>query len=272
MYGFKHSIFILIACLLFSLQVSQAGPAPSDTITGIAKKPGAVSVIQTGSRKNLPPAALKNKYYHQFSIRGQVPAGCRIISGSLPPGLTLTAKGLLSGSPKKPGAFLFSVRLTDGKKQSAEQQFCLTVKKPTPSPPQGTSGSKTKPVKAIEGSAASKANSETFEITKVHLFIDKDRNETAARSKEKGLAAYAAYAACAAISFEGSGWLKGYWQQEGKIISRVREHLDSGRTTTRRIPLSPSPAPLAKGPIRAHPNKQTAPIIPATAVPWISPL
>lgn len=87
----------------------------------------------------LPSAVLNQPYSHNIgSIQDSAPSW-QLTGGSLPPGVTLSSTGLVSGTPTSVGAFTFSVRLTDQStpSASAEQQVVLSV---SPAPPPGDFG------------------------------------------------------------------------------------------------------------------------------------
>src|SRR4029079_12315807 len=67
----------------------------------------------------ISPSALPNgsvgTFYNQpiTAIGGTAPRVFRVVSGSLPPGLTLTSNGPLSGTPTATGPYCFSIAVTD---------------------------------------------------------------------------------------------------------------------------------------------------------------
>ncbi|HVR84995.1 MAG TPA: putative Ig domain-containing protein, partial [Planctomycetota bacterium] len=60
------------------------------------------------------------------AANGTAPYTFSLLSGSLPPGLTLTA-GTISGTPTIDGSFSFKIRVTDAKNRVADQLFVITV-------------------------------------------------------------------------------------------------------------------------------------------------
>jgi hypothetical protein len=58
---------------------------------------------------------------------GTAPYTFSIISGALPPGLTLTAAGILSGTPTTQGTFTFTVRATDATGCLGERLYTLII-------------------------------------------------------------------------------------------------------------------------------------------------
>jgi hypothetical protein len=110
--------------------------------------------LQIVSPQTLPEATLGIFYSFQLQVSGGFqPFQWTLVSGQLPPGLTLTSTGFISGTPTQAGTFTFSLRVKDscGEKvqklsrktqinsslpsyisgvQMAEQTFTITVKKP----------------------------------------------------------------------------------------------------------------------------------------------
>ena len=75
------------------------------------------------------PAANENLAYSQTvtATGGTAPYGYAVMSGALPPGLTLSSGGVLSGSPTASGSFNFTVTATDAMTYTASQSYTLAV-------------------------------------------------------------------------------------------------------------------------------------------------
>ena len=58
---------------------------------------------------------------------GTAPYAWTITSGSLPPGLTLSATGIISGTPTATGSFPFTAVVTDSAAQTATKQYTLQI-------------------------------------------------------------------------------------------------------------------------------------------------
>jgi hypothetical protein len=85
----------------------------------------------------LPAAVVAQSYSQTFtSIRGTAPIAFSLSGGALPPGLTLSSAGLLSGTPTTPGDFAFIVRAADAVAQYVNQARTLRVLPRVP-PPSG---------------------------------------------------------------------------------------------------------------------------------------
>lgn len=88
---------------------------PSITVTP-SSLPGCVA----GSPCNATLGASGGTAPHSFAVTG----------GALPPGLSLSAGGSLSGSPSATGTFAFTVTATDAQACTGTQQYALTVYAP----------------------------------------------------------------------------------------------------------------------------------------------
>ncbi|MEG1282351.1 MAG: putative Ig domain-containing protein, partial [Comamonas sp.] len=140
---------------------SSTPTARSDSKTlSLTVLPAPLVITTTGS---LPEVGEGQAYRQQLLVTGgTAPYSWSVVTGSLPPGLTLDATGLLSGTvtkaallagqagqvTKAAGSFSFGVQVTDSSSpqlQSAEQQLSLQVTAaevvppaPTPVPSLGT--------------------------------------------------------------------------------------------------------------------------------------
>ena len=83
------------------------------------------------SQSQLPSADEGQSFMYQLQTSGgQPPVIFKLVSGSLPPGLTLNASGLISGTPVSPGNYSFTIEATDScipQTQSVQRAFSLTV-------------------------------------------------------------------------------------------------------------------------------------------------
>ncbi|WP_269539904.1 PKD domain-containing protein [Cerasicoccus fimbriatus] len=76
----------------------------------------------------LPEANWDTDYYAALEATGGNPLYTwQVVSGSLPAGLTLSTRGVLSGKPTEIGDFDFTVEATDALGESAQESFSLTV-------------------------------------------------------------------------------------------------------------------------------------------------
>jgi hypothetical protein len=122
------------------------GPFPCFTVTATDSIPGCPSVSRefcvpvrvcddsiTIDTTSLPNGT-KGKAYAAAPITvtgGTPPLSLSVVSGSLPPGLTLSG-GVLSGPPSATGTFCFGVVATDsGKCSSAPKDYTVVIAEPT---------------------------------------------------------------------------------------------------------------------------------------------
>src|SRR5437660_2231806 len=69
-------------------------------------------------------------YTRQLAVQNGTTPSFAVTSGTLPDGTTLSAGGLLSGTPTKAGRFEFTIRATDPVAAAASQAFTLQVVAP----------------------------------------------------------------------------------------------------------------------------------------------
>ena len=76
------------------------------------------------------PDAVDGAAYNQTltSTGGTGPYAFAISSGALPPGLTLSSGGILSGTPTKPGSYTFTVGVTGADASPASKQYTVNVR------------------------------------------------------------------------------------------------------------------------------------------------
>ena len=124
---FQASLGVL---MLFGVGGLNARPRQSQTQETTA--PGQREnelVIETESE--LPDTYPQADYQFRFRARGGVPAlHWRLEKGTLPPGITLEADGLLHGKPERVGEFQFLVSVRDGSQpqQAVQKGFLLRVR------------------------------------------------------------------------------------------------------------------------------------------------
>ncbi len=76
-------------------------------------------------------AAVGVAYSFTYLASGSSAATFTVTSGSLPPGLTLTTAGLLSGTPTQTGTYTGTVQADNGINPTGTQNFSITVTAPT---------------------------------------------------------------------------------------------------------------------------------------------
>lgn len=93
------------------------------------------------TRQVLPAVTADSSYKATFSATGGTPPyGYEMDSGDLPPGLTLSREGLLTGVPSTAGTYTFTIEVSDTDSASARGTYAISVKaKPIAViPPQST--------------------------------------------------------------------------------------------------------------------------------------
>jgi large repetitive protein len=101
--------------------------------------PAALAIRFTDDSYNIPTGVVGQPYSKQFNGAGgcgpALPYQYTIVAGSLPPGLSLSFSGLISGTPTQAGSWSFYVNLSDQNPPSAswcrpaesQRQFTITV-------------------------------------------------------------------------------------------------------------------------------------------------
>lgn len=109
-------------------------PWVSDGVVFVANQAGQVMAVAAGdsvpviATTSLTGASQFESYSFDLQVvSGDPPIVWSLVSGSLPPGVTLSTTGRLQGAPQDAGSFVFSVRVTDGDGDVDEQSLTLTV-------------------------------------------------------------------------------------------------------------------------------------------------
>jgi hypothetical protein len=89
-----------------------------------------VATTVTITTASLPNAIQNVPYSQQLQATGTGPFVWAVTSGTLPAGLTLTATGLLQGTPTVTGAQTFTITVTDARGATNTQSFTLSVDPP----------------------------------------------------------------------------------------------------------------------------------------------
>jgi len=78
--------------------------------------------------KTLPNAHVKVRYSQQLDATGGCPPySWQMTGGSLPPGLTLSSSGVISGLPSHQGTFSFTVEAADSEGRKSQRKLSITV-------------------------------------------------------------------------------------------------------------------------------------------------
>jgi hypothetical protein len=106
---------------------SAADPARSATVPVKVQVPSAASALII--ENNVMSLATVGSPFggNLVASGGQTPYSWTIVSGTLPPGLTLASGGALTGTPTQPGTFTFVAQAGDSINQHATQSYSLPV-------------------------------------------------------------------------------------------------------------------------------------------------
>ena len=124
----------------FSVTATDSNGLAGTRNYGITVVPAATLVVTTA----LPIATAQQSYSHQIDVTGGSGTYTFVrISGALPPGLTLSASGQITGTPTATGAYGFALDISDGT-DTVTSSFTLNVVAPTitvtPTTPPATFG------------------------------------------------------------------------------------------------------------------------------------
>jgi plastocyanin domain-containing protein len=128
----------------FTLQVTDViGDSASQALSITISQPGTPLTVDTTS---LPPGAVTAPYRQALGVSGGTgPYAWSVVPGTLPPGLSLSATGTISGTPTASGSYAFTVTVADATGATATKALSITVSDPqlmitTTSLPSGTVG------------------------------------------------------------------------------------------------------------------------------------
>jgi uncharacterized repeat protein (TIGR02543 family) len=96
-----------------SVTTSVYGPTPPTIITEFFPEPAQVGQAYSGQVR---------------VIGGMMPMHWSITTGTLPPGLTLSNQGVISGTPTRAGSYNFTVKVTDSNDHASSRKLTIAVK------------------------------------------------------------------------------------------------------------------------------------------------
>jgi hypothetical protein len=115
----------------FSAVVTASNPTGKDATQGFIIKIGTAPVV-TGA----PPAGtVGTAYTHTFTASGSAPITYTLTSGSLPPGVTLSPAGSLSGTPTAAGSYGATITASNGALPNAVVNITITINPAVTPPP-----------------------------------------------------------------------------------------------------------------------------------------
>jgi uncharacterized protein YhjY with autotransporter beta-barrel domain len=118
-------------CTINANQAGNAAYAAAAQVTqsfAIVVPGGAVGISTT----SLPQGTGGVAYNQSITAAGgALPYAFAVTAGALPPGVSLSGAGVLSGTPTAAGTFNFTVQVTDAATQTASQSLALVIAAPT---------------------------------------------------------------------------------------------------------------------------------------------
>jgi hypothetical protein len=120
--------FLLFAFVVL-LMISAIGCGASSSATSVNQNDDSLTALAI-SPLHLPNGKQTSAYSSTISAQGgQSPYSWSISAGNLPPGLSLSSRGVLSGTPSKPGSYSFTVKAEDSSRlrQNATQPYKVQI-------------------------------------------------------------------------------------------------------------------------------------------------
>lgn len=106
----------------------EPGPTPSGT------SPSGTSTAPTISTATPQDGTVGAAYSFIYDTTGSTPITFSVTSGALPNGLSLSASGVISGTPTQAGAYTGTVTASNGTQPDATQNFSITMTLTPPTP------------------------------------------------------------------------------------------------------------------------------------------
>ncbi|MDU0314710.1 putative Ig domain-containing protein [Phycicoccus sp. M110.8] len=111
----------------FTLRATDDGQAAATKAYSMTVAPAPLAVTTT----SVPPAAVGSRYDTRLSATGGVkPYAWSLTSGALPPGLTLSGDGQITGTPTASGSVTVTVKVTDSGARASTRSLNLLVNAP----------------------------------------------------------------------------------------------------------------------------------------------
>jgi len=109
----------------FTIRVTDSGAAPD---TQKAFSLTVVAPVSITTSPALPSGTVGTAYSQTLTATGGTPPyNWSLVAGSLPAGLSLSASGILRGTPNAAGTFNFTIGVTDSAQQNTQRAFSLSI-------------------------------------------------------------------------------------------------------------------------------------------------
>ena len=121
------NVFTNLLLGTYKIVVMDAAGCISGSQSVTITQPAAIAI----SPSTLPNGSVLSPYNQTITATGGTPPHSFTATGSVPPGLSLSPAGQLSGTPTAAGIYLFTVNDTDAHNCSASRAYTLIIKKKT---------------------------------------------------------------------------------------------------------------------------------------------
>ena len=116
----------------FTIQVTDGTGTIVQTVVTVVVSAPALTIMTAGT---LPAGTAGTAYLQGFqALNGTGTLTWSLAGGTLPPGLSVSPSGVLSGTPTQGGTFSFTVQVTDGGGATATQTFVVVIAAPAQVP------------------------------------------------------------------------------------------------------------------------------------------
>jgi uncharacterized protein (TIGR03437 family) len=127
-YGYLNGTVKTAGTYPIAVTVSSGGLSVGGTLSLTIAPPQALSISQVNGLVTGPNGTVNVPYSQALSASGgQPPYTWSLISGTLPTGLSLSASGIVSGTPGAPGVSSFGVQATDTAGAAATAAVSITI-------------------------------------------------------------------------------------------------------------------------------------------------
>jgi hypothetical protein len=122
----RNSVSFRVLPIILLATLIQSGCSGVTSVKTVSSSHSNVVIVTT----SLPAAQAGSLYTVQLVASGVPPYHWTVLSGTLPPGLTLNSDGFLQGVPRQAGRFDFVVEVQDGTNNTARLEVISTIGEP----------------------------------------------------------------------------------------------------------------------------------------------